>query len=192
MVGENKEETPELTVDEQAMLQMLAEANALERGEVVDRLVINGKTWNMHPTSKWQNKAIHNHDIDILNWQNKQKNSASRRLHKRLNAKIQKAFCKKAAHCVLGRWGWLIPFAFLLTWLRIYNSPENVSSTINSWFTFSRNRSFYLANWGSSKQGLALYMTPVGESVKLMREREVSAQSMLDEDASPKKEAGNK
>lgn len=188
----DKGKEPELAVDEQAMLQMLVEANALERGGIRDRLVIDGKAWKMRATSKWQNKAMHNHDIDILNWQIEQKNGASRKHHKELNGKIQKAFCKKAAHCVLGKRLWLVPFAFLLTWLRIYNASERVSGTINAWFTYSQNRSFYFANWGSSKEALARYMTSVGNAVKQMQEREASAESMLDEDASPKKEEDSK
>ncbi len=188
----HKGENVTLGIDEEAMLQMLIEANALERGRVKSTLEIDGRKWKMRPTSKWQNKAMLNHDVDILNWQNEQKGGVGRRRHKRLNAKIQKAFCKKAAHCVLGKKWWLVPFVFWLTWIRIYNASERVSGTINAWYTYSANRSFYLANWGSSKQALVQSMNLVGEVVKQMQKRKASAENMLDEDALPKKEEDNK
>lgn len=193
MEKENKEQEPQLEVDEQAMLQMLVEANALERGGVSDRLVIDGKVWKMRPTSKWQNKAMLNHDIDIMYWQGEQKKEGiSRCEYKRLNAKIQRAYAKKAAHRVLGKRLWLLPFAFLLTWLRLYNSSERVTATINSQNVMGENQSFYLANLGSSKRALVLSTMQVGNAVKQLQERKASVESMLDEDASPKKEEDSK
>lgn len=193
MEEEVKEKEPELAVDEQAMLQMLVEANALERGGISDRLVIDGKVWKMRPTSKWQNKAMLNHDIDIMYWQRGQKKEGlSRRKYKRLNAKIQRAYAKKAAHRVLGKRLWLMPLAFLLTWLRLYNCSEKVTATINSQNAMGENQSFYLANLGSSKRALVLSTMQVGNAVKQKQEREASATSMLDEDASPKSQEGSK
>ena len=190
---EEKDNDPGLAVDEQAMLQMLVEANALERGSISDRLVIDGKVWKMRPTSKWQNKAMLNHDIDIMYWQGEQKKeNVSRRKYKALNAKIQRAYAKKAAHRVLGKRWWLVPFAFLLTWLRLYNSSEKVTATINSQNAMGENQSFYLANLGSSKRALVLSTMQVGNAAKQLQERKASAESMLDEDASPKKEGDSK
>lgn len=182
-----------MTLDEQAMLSLLAEANALQRGKG-QKIVIDGKVWHVRPTSQRQNLKMINLDYDVLYWQNELKSEdISRRKAKRLNTKIRKAYAKKAAHKVLGKWLWLIPFAFALTWRRIYNASEQVSATINSEEALmSENQVFYLANLGSSKQALGRSTIQVGNTVKQMQERKASAESMLDEDALPKKEADSK
>jgi len=188
----DKEEMPELTMDEQAMLGLLVEANAIQRGKS-ERVVIDGKVWHIRPTSQKQNLKMLNLDFDIRYWQSELKaNGVSRRKAKRLNAKIRRAYAKKAAHKVLGKRLWLIPFAFALTWRRIYNESEKVSATINSDEAVGENKNFYLANLGSSKRALVLSTMQVGEAVRQLQERKASAESMLDEDASPKKEEDSK
>ncbi len=188
----DKEEMPELTMDEQAMLCLLVEANAIQRGKS-ERVVIDGKAWHIRPTSQKQNLKMLNLDFDIRYWQNELKaDGVSRRKAKRLNTKIRKAYAKKAAYKVLGKRLWLIPFAFALTWRRIYNESEKVSATINSDEAIGENKNFYLANLGSSKRALVLSTMQVGEAVKQLQERKASAESMLDEDASPKKEEDSK
>lgn len=190
---EEEKKEPELGIDEQAMLGLLVEANAIEHGGISDVLIVDGKKWKMRRTSMRQNKAMLNHDVDIMNWQNEQKDeSCSRRRFKAINTKIRKAYAKKAAHIVLGKTLWLIPFAFSLTWHRLYNSSEKVVATINSQNAMGENQSFYLANLGSSKRALVLSTMQVGNAVKQLQERKASATSMLDEDASPKKEEGCK
>ncbi len=190
----DKEEIPELTLDEQAMLQMLGEANALERGKVRDRLEIDGTVWRMRPTSKWQNKAMLDYDIDIMYWQREQKDEkCTQSEYKTLNTRIQKAYCKKAAHRLLGRRWVLVPLVFLFTWLRLYYlTGEKVVAAINAQTALSESQSFYLANLGSSKRALVLSTMQVGEAVRQLQERKASAESMLDEDASPKKEEDSK
>jgi len=189
---ENKEGMPELTLDEQAMLGLLVEANAIQRGKS-ERVVINGKVWHIRPTSQKQNLKMLNLDFDIRYWQSELKaNGVSRRKAKRLNAKIRRAYAKKAAHKVLGKRLWLIPFSFALTWRRIYNESEKVSATINSDEAIGENKNFYLANLGSSKRALVLSTMQVGEAVKQLQERKASAESMLDEDASPKNQEDSK
>lgn len=182
-----------MTLDEQAMLSLLAEANALQRGKG-QKIVIDGKVWHARPTSQRQNLKMLNLDYDVLYWQNELKSEGiSRRKAKRLNAKIRKAYAKKAAHKVLGKRLWLIPFAFALTWRRIYNASEQVSATLNSdEALMSENQVFYLANLGSSKQALGRSTIQVGNADKQMQERKASAESMLDEDASPKKAEDSK
>lgn len=188
-----KDKEHELSVDEQAMLQMLIEANALERGGVSDVLTIDGKKWKMRQTSMRQNKIMLNHDVDIMHWQNEQKQKdCSKRKYKALNAKIRKAYAKKAAHRVLGKRLWLIPFMFMLTWRKLYNDSEQVVATINAQNAMGENQSFYLANLGSSKRALVLSTMQVGNAVKQLQERKASATSMLDEDALPKKEEDSK
>ncbi|MCM1066387.1 MAG: hypothetical protein NC418_02285 [Muribaculaceae bacterium] len=191
MAGETDKQ-PELTLDEQAMFDLLVEANAVQRGTAVT-ITIDGKSWHIRPTSMRQNLKMLNLDFDIRYWQNRLKEDGiSHQEAKRINTKIRKAYAKKAAHKVLGKRLWLIPGAFALMWRRIYNGSEKVSATLNSEEAIGENKSFYLANLGSSKRALVLSTMQVGEAVKQLQERKASAESMLDEDASPKKEADSK
>lgn len=191
-MAEETEKQPGLTLDEQAMLDLLVEANALQRG-AGENIVIDGNVWHIRPTSQRQNLKMLNLDFDIRYWQNELKEEGiSRRKAKRLNDKIRKAYAKKAAHKVLGKRLWLIPGAFIYMWWRIYNESEKVSATLNSEEAIGENKNFYLANLGSSKRALVLSTMQVGEAVRQLQERKASAESMLDEDASPKKEEGSK
>lgn len=191
-MAEETEKQPELTLDEQAMLGLLVEANAIQRGKS-ERIAIDGKVWHIRPTSQRQNLKMLNLDFDIRYWQSELKDgNISRRKAKRLNAKIRRAYAQKAAHKVLGKLLWLMPGAFAYMWRRIYNESEKVSATINSDEAIGENKNFYLANLGSSKRALVLSTMQVGEAVKQLQERKASAESMLDEDASPKKEEDSK
>lgn len=191
-MAEETENQPELTLDEQAMLSLAVEANLLQRG-AGENIVIDGKVWHIRPTSQRQNLKMLNLDFDIRYWQNELKvEGISRRKAKRLNAKIRKAYAKKAAHKVLGKRLWLIPGAFAYMWRRIYNDSEKVSATLNSEEAIGENKNFYLANLGSSKRALVLSTMQVGNAVSQLQERKASAESMLDEDASPKKEEDSK
>lgn len=182
----------EMTLDEEAMLGLLVEANEIQRS-AGGAIVIDGKSWHIRPTSQRQNLKMLNLDFDIRYWQNELKQDGiSRRKAKRINAKIRKAYAKKAAHKVLGLRLWLIPGAFAYMWRRIYNCSEKVSATINSEEVVGENKNFYLANLGSSKRALVLSTMQVGNAVKQMQERKASAEHMLDEDASPKSQEDNK
>lgn len=187
-----KTETADLSIDEAAQMQMLVEAHAIENGDISEVLKIGAKKWRLRPTSMAQNARMQNLDFDILNWQRElNRTNITISQTKKINSKIRKAYAKKAAYKILGYRLGLIPFAFALTWRYIYNCSERVSATINSTESISENRSFYLANLGSSKQTLVLSTIQVGESVKQMMQRTESAESMVEQDALPKK-AGNK
>lgn len=181
-----------LDLDEQAMLQVLIEANAIERGRVTDTLTIGGKRWRLRPTAKWQNRAMLDHDYDVMYWQSELRDCKSRRRARRLNGKIARAYARKAAHRWLGHRLALIPGAFLYAWLRLYLADERVSASINAADAVSEKQSFYLANLGSSKRALGLSTMQVGNAVRQLRERQASAESMLDEDASPKSQEDSK
>jgi hypothetical protein len=191
-MAEETEKQPELTLDEQAMLDLAVEANLLQRG-AGESIVIDGKVWRIRSTSQRQNLKMLNLDFDIRYWQNELKEEGiSRRKAKRLNVKIHKAYAKKAAHKVLGKRLWLVPGVFAYMWRRIYNESEKVSATLNSEEAIGENKNFYLANLGSSKRALVLSTMQVGEAVRQLQERKASAENMLDEDASPKKEEDSK
>ena len=187
MEKEEEKNNTEFTMDEEAQIKLLMDANALHRG-VGDSITIDNKKWKLRATSQRQNALMLNLDYDVMYWQEQIKTCQTAKKAKRYNAKIRKAYAKKAAHKVLGKKLWLIPFVFALTWRRIYNCSEKVSATINATEILGENKVFYLANLGSSKQALALSMNRVGESIKQRIQRGESAENMAEQDALPKKE----
>ncbi len=174
-------------MDEDVMFELLAQANNIQRGKK-NIIEISGSKWRIRPISQRQSVKMLNYDFDIRHWQQELKKSNSVEELKRLNIKIRKAYAKKAAHLVLGRRLWLLPTLFWLTWQRIYNSPEQVSATINTKESLGTNKDFYLANLLSSRQALAHSMEQVGETVEQRMKRGESAESMVEQDGLPKKE----
>lgn len=188
MEEENKKDVPELTLDEEAQVRLLVEANAIQRGTLADTIEVDGKRWHLRPMGERQLQLIENLDYDILYWQRKLKEAQTSRKAKRLNGKIHKAFAKKAAHRILGKRLWLVPGLYALMWRRLYYSSARITATVNASEGVSENKVFSLANWGSSKQVLARSMPTVGEAVKERTLRGESAESMVERDGLPKKE----
>lgn len=174
-------------MDEEAIERLLTEAQFVRRGRNI-LVTIDGKTWHIRPTSQAQNQKMADMDFDVMYWQRQLKEAQDAKTAKRLNAKIRKAYAKKAAHKVLGMWLRWVPFLYAIMWRRIYNSSEAVSATINATEAIGENKVFYLANLGSSKQALVLSMNQVGEGIEQRTKRGESAESMVKKDALPKKE----
>lgn len=182
---------PQIT--EEDMLRLAREANNIQR-QLPNELTICGKKWKLRPISMKQSLEISNLAFDAVAIQEEvQKEGLSARKMKRLNAKLHKLAAKMAANYVLGRRLRWIPFAYAYMWRKIYNQSEEVSATINSEQTLrGKDKDFYLANLENLKFQLVLSMRQVGEAAEEMRKRKESADSMLGEDALPKKEEGNK
>lgn len=185
-MAEEKEET-KFSMDEEAIERLLTEAQFVRRGRNI-LVTIDGKTWHIRPTSGAQNQIMSDMDFDVMYWQRQLKEAQDAQTAKRLNAKIRKAYAKKAAHKVLGMWLRWVPFLYAIMWRRIYNSSEAVSATINATEAIGENKVFYLANLGSSKQALVLSTDQVGEAIEQRTKRGESAESMVKKDALPKKE----
>lgn len=176
----------EMSMDEQAMAQLLAEADAVRRGRGV-AVTIDGRAWRIRPVSMAQMERMQWLDYDVWYMQQRLKGGVTRREARRLNRRIRQAYAKKAAHRVLGRRLWLLPGLYALTWRRLYRESEKVSATINCMCMADGTRDFYLANLGTSKQALALSMMQVGASLEERKERGASAREMLRADASAEK-----
>lgn len=185
-MAEEKEET-KFSMDEEAIERLLTEAQFVRRGRNI-LVTIDGKTWHIRPTSQAQNQKMADMDFDVMYWQRQLKEAQDAKTAKRLNAKIRKAYAKKAAHKVLGMWLRWVPFLYAIMWRHIYNNSEAVSATINATEAIGENKVFYLANLGSSKQALVLSMNQVGEAIEQRTKRGESAESMVKKDALPKKE----
>ncbi len=176
--------------DEQMWLAMQKED--VKRGTPRE-ITILGKTYTLYPISNKIDAKIAALAFDALFYEREaKKDNISRRKAKRLNTKIRQIPAKIAAYYKLGRWAHRIPLAHAIYWRKLWRRSEEVSATINSQGATGTDKDFFLANSEVIKYLLALSMRGVGESVKQMLERKESAESMLDEDASPKKEEDSK
>lgn len=173
-------------MDDKAMIKLLSEADLVRKSSGMT-LTIDGSVWHIRATSMAQNDIMLGLDYDVLHWQEKLKGTKTSKQAKRLNKNIRKAYAKKAAHKVLGKFFRWIPFAYSYMWRRIYNSSEKVSATINATEAIGENKVFYLANLGSSKQALVLSMNQVGEAVGQRIKRGESAENMAEQDGLEKK-----
>lgn len=175
-----------LTLDEQAMLDLTVKANAVKRGKGTE-ITIAGRKWRLRPICSKQMERSVNLDFDVMHWQREIKETKSRRRIKRLNAKIRKAYARKAAMRWLGRW-WFMPGLAWLAWNYIYMQSEEVSATINTVTEIGGEANFYLANLGCSKRQLVRSTMQVGDVYEDLQKRKQSADSMTREDVSRKKE----
>lgn len=180
------EETQKFSMDEEAMIRLLSEADIIRKSNGIT-ITVDGTVWHLRPTSQSQNNIMLGLDYDVLHWQKELKEVKTSKEAKRLNTKIRKAYAKKAAHKVLGKVLRWIPFAHAYMWRRIYHSTEAVSATINATEAIGENKVFYLANLGSSKQALVLSMNQVGEAIEQRIKRGESAENMVERDGLAKK-----
>ena len=179
-------------MDNQQIVEMLIGGKDIERGEPTE-IWVKGHKWKLRRVSNWQMKCISNLAYDMLYLQRKAKGELTLRQMKRINGKMRTIPAKQAAHYVLGRWLWLVPFLWSITWRRIYNNSEELSATVNTTKTLmGKEKDFYIANLEVQKYLLALSMKQVGDAVEQKRKREESAEGMLEQDASQTKEEGNK
>ena len=181
-------------ITEDDMLRLAREANRVERMQPSRQITICGKVWTMRPITMRQSAKIRNLAFDAVAIQEEvQKEGLSARRMKRLNTKLSQLGAKMAAYHLVGRRQYFIPFYYAYMWRKVYNQSEEVSSTINLIKTNEgAKEGFYFANLECLKYQLVLSMRQVGEAADEMRKRKESADSMLDEDALPKKEEDNK
>ena len=105
-----------------------------------------------------------------------------------IDKKMYTLHSKTAAYYLLGNWALFIPFLWSLTWRWLFRQTNEVTFGINNAGANHKDINFFLANWQITKARLALSTMLVGNGIKQQQERMESAESMLVEDALPKKE----
>lgn len=171
----------------QEQMWLYEQKEEIRRGSP-QRVSILGKTYTLYPITNCIDAKIAGLAYDALFYEREaRREGISRREAKRLNKKMRQIPAKIAAYYKLGRWAHRIPLAHAVYWRAIWRRSEEVSATINTKCAAGSDKDFFLANSEIIKYLLALSMRGVGESVRQMLERKESAESMLAEDASPKK-----
>lgn len=180
--AKTEEDINNLSLDEQAMLELAVKANAVKRG-LKTVITAAGKQWTLRPMSLKQAERISNIDFDIKYWQSQFQAPLSRRKAKRLNSRIRRAYARRAAARWLGRW-WFVPGVAWLGWHYLYLQSEEVSATINTIGEIGGEANFYSANLGCSKHQLVRSTMQVGDVYEDLQKRKQSADAMTEEDAS--------
>ena len=172
---------------------MVDKAHGIATGRPTE-IEIGGKKWKLRRISNAQAAKISEYAKEAQYIQEQQKQDGlSKRKRLRLDKRFRQIPAKIAARYILGLRRCWIPFATALTWRRLWFASEEVSMNININKTLQREEeSFFTANLEVISYLLALSMKQVGEVAKQWLERKESAESMLGEDASPKKEEGSK
>lgn len=180
--------------DDKDAMEQLAMMGEQVRSGASSEVKVRNKRWKIRAISNRQADKIARYALLAKFIQHEQKREGIKpRKYMRLQTRLRKIPAKIAAHYILGRWLYLVPFLWAFMWRRLWNNSEEVSMTINATKTIRREEeNFYIANLEILSYQLALSMKQVGESDKQKRERQESAESMLDEDALPKKEEDSK
>lgn len=182
-----QEDYENLTLDEQAMLDLAVKANAVRRGRCTI-ITVGGRAWKMRPMCGKQAERWSDIDFDVLYWQREMKGAKTAKAAKRLNGKIRRAYARKAACAWMGRW-WFVPGLAWLGWHYLYMQSPEVPATMNTIAEIGGgDANFYFANLGCSKRQHVRYTMQVGDVQEEMQKRKQSADAMIAEDASPTKE----
>lgn len=176
-------------ITEEELINLAMDGHAVAEGK--EKESKQPLPWKLNPITMRQAAKITNMDYDMLYWEREVEKGVSAKRAKSIMRKMRQVSAKTAAIYTIGRKYQWVPFLYAYRWRRIYRMTEDVSAVINT-ASVTQDKDFFSANSEVIKYRLALSMRGVGESVKEMLKRKESAESMLDEDALPKKEEENK
>jgi hypothetical protein len=155
-------------------------------------IAVGGKVYKVKQIRKFARRKINELNAELYWWQQKNKQGISLKEAKRVNSKLYTLHAKTAAYYILGLWA-VIPLVYWLTWhWLMYRSDEEIMSINAAGTSGDKQIAFFLADCQITSSLLVQSMSVVGESVKNWQKRKESAESMLDEDALPKKEEAKK
>jgi hypothetical protein len=178
-------------MDNKELEQMLLEgANEVQNGApcVVE---VQGKKYKVKQISQKVTLKIRNLEKEVFILEKEAKAGTTLKRAKAIDKKMYTLHSKTAAYYLLGNWALFIPFLWALTWRWLFKKTNEVTFAINNAGANNQDVNFFVANWQITKVQLVLSTKLVGEGIKQWQERMESAESMLAEDALPKK-ADNK
>lgn len=151
-------------------------------------VTVGNKTYKVRQVSNAVKRRINDLEREVLMLEKKTQQELSIREAKKLARKIQTLHSKTAAYYLLGNWAIFIPFLFAIKWRLVDLEDSEVIFHINNAGSSNAKTDFSLANWQITKVQLALSTRSVGKGIEQYQERMESAEGMLAEDASPKRQ----
>ena len=148
---------------------------------------VQGKTYKVRQISQKVELKIRNLEKEVLILEHEAKEEITLKRAKVIDKKMYSLHSKMAAYYLLGNWALYIPFLWALTWRWLFCKTNEVTFAINNAGSNNEDINFSYANWQITKARLALSTMLVGNGIKQWQERMESAESMLAEDALPKR-----
>ena len=190
---ENKEKT---ATEKQGLSQSELERMMREQQRIMDRLprhiAVGGRKYKVRQVSQKIRTKIDNLALTAYFLQEQSKGEITLRKARKHNTRLRATHAKMAAYYILGNWALFIPFLWAVKWRWMLLRNSETVFRINNAGASDPDTDFYFANWEIIKVILALSTRTVGEGIKQFAERKESAENMLAEDASPKKEGDSK
>lgn len=149
---------------------------------------ICGKTYKVRQISQKVAYKISCLEKEVLMLEDEAQGAITLSRAKAIEKKIYSLHSKTAAYYLLGNWALFVPFLWAITWRRLFRQTNEITFGINNAGANHRDINFFLANWQVTKARLALSTMLVGNGINQQQERMESAESMLEQDALPKKE----
>ena len=147
-----------------------------------------GKKYKVKQISQKSELKIRNMEKEVLLLEREAKGEITLKRAKQIDRKIYTLHSKMAAYYLLGNLAFCVPFLWAITWRWLFRKTNEVTFAINNAGSNNKDVNFFYANWQITKARLALSTMLVGNGIKQYQERKESAESMLEEDALPKKE----
>lgn len=173
------------------MKEMLLEGSNQVQSGAPCIIEVQGKKIKVKQISQKVALKIRNLEKEVLVLEKEAKGEITLKRAKAIDKKMYTLHSKTAAYYLLGNWALFVPFLWALTWRKLFRKTNEITFAINDAGANNKDVNFFVANWQITKVQLALSTRLVGEGIKQWQERMESAESMLVEDALPKKE-GNK
>lgn len=174
-------------MDNKTLEELLVGADKVQSGAPCT-IEVQGKKYKVKQISQKAELKIRNLEKEVLLLEREAKGEITLKRAKQIDKKMYTLHSKTAAYYLLGNWALFVPFLWAITWRRLFRKTNEVTFKINDAGANNKDVNFLLANWQVTKARLALSTMLVGNGIKQYQERMESAESMLEEDALPKKE----
>lgn len=166
----------------------LLESEALIQSGAPCKIEVDGRVYNVRQISQKVAYKISCLEKEIFMLEDEAKQAITLSRAKAIEKKTYTLHSKTAAYYLLGNWALFVPFLWAITWRWLFYKTNEVTFGINDAGANHKDINFFLANWQLTKARLALSTMLVGNGISQQQERMASAESMLEEDALPKKE----
>lgn len=193
-----KDEKKNITLEEasKTLNQSELERMVREQQRVLARLpravVVDGRKYKVRQVGQRVRTKIDNLALTAYFLQQESQREMTLRKARKINTKLRNTHAKVASYYLLGNWALFVPFLWAIRWRLMTLRNSETVCRINDAGAADPDTGFYFANWDIIKGILALSTRSVGEGIMQFNEREASAESMVKEDATKKKEEDNK
>lgn len=175
-------------MDSKDLERVLLEGSQQVQSGAPCEIEVQGRRFKVKQITQKVGLKISNLEKEVLVLEREAKGVITLKRAKAIDKKMYTLHSKTAAYYLLGNWALFVPFLWALTWRWLFRKTNEVTFKINDAGANNKDVNFLLANWQVTKVRLALSTMLVGNGIKQYQERMESAESMLEEDASPKKE----